>query len=141
MIKTLTLKRVSRTLDGTWGVLEYNGEPFALTGELPWIENKKNLSCIPDGSYKAKRTYSHKYGYVYLLQNVPNRGGILIHSGNVPTKDSRGCILIGEEFSRLDKTLAVVSSKRAYQEFQAIVNGDLIFLLQIFWTECKAIKI
>ena len=38
----------------TIGELFINGERFCDTLENPWINNKKNVSCIPKGEYKVR---------------------------------------------------------------------------------------
>jgi hypothetical protein len=74
------------------------------TIELPWLNNQRMISCIPDGTYKTTRHNSPKYGVCFWLQDVPGRSEILIHHGNYAasinpstgTPDTRGCILVGE---------------------------------------------
>ncbi len=34
---------------------------WALVIELPWIENKKQVSCIPEGVYELKPRFSEKF--------------------------------------------------------------------------------
>lgn len=67
------------------------------TLELPWLGNKRNVSCIPEGVYLCKwleRSASGKYRKVWHVQNVANRSGVLIHVGNY-LHHTRGCILPG----------------------------------------------
>jgi len=68
------------------------------TLENPWMDNQRNISCIPEGEYKvrlrlpresATRDYLH-----LLIQDVPNRDWILIHRGNFPSQ-TQGCLLVG----------------------------------------------
>lgn len=69
--------------------------------ERPWADNKKNVSCIPDGSYpllyrKTGRYYEayKKDGHEFVLEvgRVPDgRFAILIHKFNWPLVESRGC--------------------------------------------------
>jgi hypothetical protein len=125
------LRRVVRGAS-TWGVLVDQTEtPFALTGELPWKENKRNVSCIPPGEYLCSKRLSPARGVVFQLTKVAKRRNIQLHCGNVPTKDSRGCIIIGEEFSYLDKSCAVLSSRRAFKELLDKLDGDEQFILVV----------
>ena len=82
----------------TMGELFLNGEKMCDTLELPWLDNKRSISCIPDGEYKARLRYPRESGsrdYLHILvQDVPDRDYILFHRGNT-AKDTRGCILVG----------------------------------------------
>jgi hypothetical protein len=81
------------------------------TLELPWLNNAKNISCVPVGTYLCKRIFSLKYGYVYALQNVKGRSGIYIHIGNY-FSDIAGCIILGNAFADINKdgVLDVINS-------------------------------
>lgn len=73
------------------------------TLELPWQDNERNISCIPEGEYlvwKMHPTKKRKYQY-FWVKDVPGRTGILFHPGNF-THQILGCILPGEEFVDLD---------------------------------------
>lgn len=78
--------------DHIHGYLKLHGE-VCQTVELPWRDNARSISAIPDGVYKLQAHTSPKFGKCLLVTGVPNRSGILFHVGNVPAKDSRGCIL------------------------------------------------
>lgn len=83
-----------------------------LTLELPWMENERNVSCIPAGHYRAELYDSPKHGKVVLINGVTNRTYIEIHSGNY-TRQIQGCILVGETLKYLDNDdiLDVTNSK------------------------------
>ena len=95
----LLLIRDTFTENSTLGELFINGERFCDTLENPWINNKKNVSCIPRGEYKVRLRLARESAtreYLHLLvQDVPNRDYILFHRGNFP-KDTSGCILVGQ---------------------------------------------
>lgn len=82
------------------------------TLELPWLDNAKQKSCIPTGSYTITPRYSAKYGNHFLVNNVQSRDAILIHHGNYHT-DILGCILVGVAHSDIngDGSKDVTSSK------------------------------
>ena len=64
------------------------------TLELPWKQNKKNISRIPPGTYTFQKIKRMSTGANALwLRDVENRTEILIHQGTKPTH-SQGCILI-----------------------------------------------
>ena len=119
-----TISRIHSDDAGTFGVLhDDSGVPFALTAELPWHDNKKNISCIPSGFYHAKRVDSPKFGGTFMLLDVPNRSYILFHKGNIPTDDSKGCVIIGEQFEKLNGQQAVISSSKGFKEFMGKISG------------------
>ena len=66
------------------------------TMELPWRENRRSVSCIPPGIYRAEpRAPSGKFNYQHFIhRSVPDRTYILVHVGNYP-RDTYGCILVG----------------------------------------------
>jgi len=82
----------------TIGELFLNGERMCDTLENPWINNKKNVSCIPKGEYKVRLRLARESAtrdYLHLLvEDVENRSYILFHRGNT-AKDTSGCILLG----------------------------------------------
>jgi hypothetical protein len=82
----------------TIGRLFINGESFCDTLENPYINNERNISCIPEGQYKVRLRLARESAtrnYLHLLvQDVPNRSYILFHIGNT-AKDTSGCILVG----------------------------------------------
>ena len=80
------------------GKLFLNGEWLCDTLELPYRDNQRSISCIPDGQYKvrlrtAKESATRNYLHL-LVEDVKDRKYILVHIGNFP-KDTRGCILVG----------------------------------------------
>ena len=86
----------------TIGSLMMDGEIFCYTLELPWRENRRNISCIPIGDYEVSRRTSEKYGEHFHILDVPDRSYILIHSGNFHNQ-IRGCVLVGEELADINK--------------------------------------
>jgi hypothetical protein len=78
--------------NGTNGQLLYNGEKVCSTIELPWKENASQISCIPEGQYELRKRYSPKFGWHFLLMDVPGRELILIHPANNALKELKGCI-------------------------------------------------
>lgn len=82
------------------------------TLELSWKDNKKKVSCIPEGTYKVIKHKSPKFGTCFWIKDVPNRSEILIHPGNFHTQ-ILGCILVGDDLAYVNKDsrLDVVNSK------------------------------
>ena len=94
----LLLIRNTFSKKSTIGELFLNGERICDTLENPWVDNQRNISCIPEGVYpvrlrlpreSATRDYLH-----LLVQKVPNRDFILVHRGNFPSQ-TQGCLLVG----------------------------------------------
>jgi len=77
---------------GTNGELFLNGKKVCSTIELPWKENKPQVSCIPEGNYELKKRYTARFGNHFILLNVPNRSFILLHAANDALKEMKGCI-------------------------------------------------
>ena len=86
---------------------------FVETLELPWKENKTNISCIPTGEYKVVQRYTKKFGSHFHLLDVPGRKWILIHPANY-VRELRGCIAPGISHEDIDGDgLMDVSKSRA----------------------------
>lgn len=93
------------------------GKGFELhTLELDWDNNKKQTSCIPQGSYKVVPRTSPKFGRHLHITGVNNRDFILIHKGNYHTQ-ILGCILVGTGLSDINKDgyLDVTNSAEAME--------------------------
>lgn len=88
---TLQLFR-SQFKEGTHGALFLDGEFICFMIELPWRDNQRRISCIPDGVYPINKRYSPKFKDHLLVNHVPNRSGILIHPANDALKELLGCL-------------------------------------------------
>ena len=77
---------------GVNGVIFFNGVRICDSIELPWRNNLRGISCIPEGSYSISKRRSRKYGPHLWIRNVPGRELILIHPANNAIKELRGCI-------------------------------------------------
>ena len=105
----------------TFGALVVGSELFR-TLELPWLDNARNLSCIPPGEYEVEymeRSASGKYRGCYHIKNVPGRSEILIHNGNLPAH-TRGCVIIGKKTGTLTGIPAVLNSVSALREMNYV---------------------
>jgi hypothetical protein len=81
-MKRVSLLRLETSDQGTFGKLVLP-EFTLFTGELPWRDNKNNLSCIPVGLYEVRLTYSPIFKRkLYLVDPVEKRYGIRIHPAN-----------------------------------------------------------
>jgi hypothetical protein len=123
------IERYDSNGERTLGRVFFDGVPRLVSYELPWKDNKNNVSCIPTGTYKCTRHVSEAYpekSLAYLVNSVPNRQGVLIHVGN-NFKDSKGCILLGCAIGALQidgkYVDSVLSSKNAIAELHEFVKG------------------
>lgn len=78
--------------DGTNGKLECNGKSICNTIELPWRENQKRVSCIPEGKYFIRKRYSQKFQWHLEVIDVKDRSLILFHPANNALIELNGCI-------------------------------------------------
>tara|TARA_R110002074_G_scaffold182943_2_gene348031 strand:+ start:1314 stop:1760 length:447 start_codon:yes stop_codon:yes gene_type:complete len=86
--------------EGTNGTLFCSDSPFdraqgkflCHTIELPWNNNKRNMSCIPEGAYEIVTRYSKRFQNHLLVKGVTNRRLILFHPANDALKELEGCI-------------------------------------------------
>jgi hypothetical protein len=69
--------------------------------ELPWRDNQRRVSCIPEGMYRVRIRRTDKFGQHYHILNVPDRDAILQHGGNY-TSDILGCQLPGSTITDLN---------------------------------------
>ena len=126
-----TVKRVylqNQTL-GSWF---FNEQALCKTMELPWKDNLRSVSCIPEGDYtvtkeppipandsqgRKERPYWH-----FRIHNVPGRSGVLVHKITY-VKDLRGCIGVGFSFGDLnqDEVLDMMDSTKALQKLVEVM--------------------
>lgn len=74
------------------GEIWYNDIMLSYCIELPWKDNRRRVSCIPEGSYDLAIRVSEKFGQHLLVVGVPNRDLILLHPANVALRELAGCI-------------------------------------------------
>lgn len=118
------LIRLEESDDGTFGALVIGGKVFCVTLEPPDEGNQRNISNIPPYKYICVRVASPKYGNTFEVTNVPGRSHILFHKGN-ETKDTKGCILLGDKFGKLRGDRAILNSGFTFNRFKkALVNVD-----------------
>lgn len=128
---TYKLERVylkDRTLGSIKDTL---GNVIAKTLELPWKDNERSVSCIPEGAYRViQQPPKEDRPYPYFrLPEVPGRSGILIHRGINPSH-SKGCILVGSRFAEENTAEPILQSSTVKLQWM-IDNMPKEFLLQI----------
>ncbi len=127
MIQLVRYKSTQKLMLGTF----YMGQEVLRSLEPPWRNNKKNLSCIPEGLYKCKRAiHYNRNGSTYPaweITEVPERTNVHIHKGNYPG-DTTGCVLLGTEVAKNEESIK--NSTEAFTRFmeytQSIDEFDLL---------------
>ena len=120
------LDRLESSDQGTFGRITF-GDTTLFTGELPEKDNASNASCIPAGKYKCVWTYSPAFKrQMYLVESVPGRSGIRIHSANFMGDKScgmkcqlHGCIAFGEKLGVMDGQKALLLSASAVRKLES----------------------
>lgn len=132
----------------TLGSLFFEDQMLCKTMELPWRENRRSVSCIPEGDYittkeepievdnpetpvdesggRKPRNYWH-----FRLHDVPGRSGVLIHKITY-VDDLRGCLGVGMNFKDLngDDILDMVESTAALHKLVEILPDKFILRIQ-----------
>lgn len=115
---------LSRTYfpNGTNGKLECEGKLICNTIELPWKNNERKVSCIPEGKYLLQKRYSKKFKWHIEIVNVTNRTSILFHPANNAKKELNGCIAPVTKISGAGLGLM---SRKAFTKLKTIVYKAL----------------
>ena len=137
------ISRKNRQLVTTGCLLCFNDDQVILSIkslELPWKNNQKGVSCIPQNTYLCKKVKSPSKnkkigGWVYLLMDVPGRSAVEIHIGNFASGikvDTEGCILVGMRHTdiNLDGIVDIAESTEAMKAMLAVMPDE--FYLTIF---------
>jgi len=121
---TIKLVRYRFSDTSTQGLLFVNQQFVMHTLERPWLANKRNVSCIPDGVYPLvyiNKHQSHNFPYEHIaVMGVPNRSGILIHVLNYP-RQTRGCIGVG----LIARTDFIGNSAKALHQLVTLLSDSL----------------
>lgn len=120
------LFRDNSTDQGTFGMLMTDTGFVCHTGELPWLDNSKETSCIPKGRYTCTWRNSPRHGMCYHVDKVPHRTDVEIHAANLMGDVSkgfacelRGCIAPGEALGDFGGQKGIARSKAALKALEA----------------------
>jgi hypothetical protein len=94
-MKRLELIRYAYSDTAVMGKLFIPGLSPIITGERPWQDNRKDVSCIPWGRYVMKANNCQTHGRTWRLVEVTGRTMIEFHTMNDPYTESQGCIGVG----------------------------------------------
>jgi len=124
------IQRSLRTKDCIQGYLFVNTYKIGYTIELPWNDNDKDASAIPEGTYNGTIAEDATSGWIIKLYGVPFRSGEELHIGDYPW-NSKGSVLLG---TGIDMNNCTVSGSadamiilKANVTFQRIINKDITF--------------
>ena len=127
-MSVLEIKRIPQD-DCTVGMLNY--EDFrCFTLELPYKDNRTDISCIPPGLYRGSKSVSPRHGSCIAINGVLGRTHIKIHVGNY-TSQILGCILVGKSVIDIndDGIPDVSNSAMTLEALMAVVPSE--FLVRI----------
>lgn len=99
--------------------------------ERPWLDNKTNVSCYPEGIYLCKwidRSASGKYKRCWHVQDVEGRTGILWHAANL-ARQLQGCTAPGLRHGNLYGLPAVLSSGAGLNKMRSEIGGKDFLLV------------
>lgn len=112
--------------EGTNSTLFVNGHFICFMIELPWKDNQRTVSCIPEGTYEIRPRYSERFKAHLQVLGVTKRSLILIHPANDAQKELEGCLSPVSQLSGIGKGW---SSRPAMQKLLSLCYQAL---------ECKA---
>lgn len=129
-MKTLRSLKINRKhyRKFTTGRVEFEGF-YCHSLELPWLNNKTDKSCIPNGIYLCRKIASPNHGRCFEICNVPERTLVRGHSANF-TSELLGCIAFGDSSDDInnDGILDVTNSRNTFEKLMSK-------LPQEFWLE------
>lgn len=102
--------------------------------ERGWMDNERNVSCIPVGVYDVVLEYSPRFQKdLWEIKGVPNRSECKFHSANY-WNQLNGCIALGkyEDFLDSDDVPDVVGSRSTMESFHKAMGEDTKAILEIY---------
>lgn len=136
MNELLELRRVAYFPFGTYGIIAVPSAEFKCwTVELPWKNNHKMLSCIPEGTYDLvpHNSFDHPdtWAFVNHSLNVYHFEGsetpsdartvCLLHPDNTPATIA-GCVGMGKKLAMFSGLLGVTDSIDTYGILHNIIK-------------------
>nr|BDD45969.1 hypothetical protein 15 [bacterium] len=136
-MQAVNLFRIRRGDQGSQGILSASAFSCRIL-ELPWRDNKQNISCIPAGEYFCTLRRSPRFGLTYHVTDVDGRSWILMHGGNYGgdklkgyKTHTAGCLLLGKYFGTYQGQLAVFLSRVTLRRFMDHMGGaDFNLIIQ-----------
>ena len=94
--------------------------------ERGWVDNKKNVSCVPAEMYPLKKEYSSRFKKeLWELKDVEGRSECKFHAANY-ARQLNGCIALGETRVDIDKDgyYDVTNSRETMRKFHKAMGND-----------------
>jgi hypothetical protein len=124
--------------EGTFGELS-GGDFSCKTVELPWRNNQRGKSCIPEGTYimrkrvsgVVQRTSGGQFTEGWEITNVPDRTYIMVHVGNT-IADLDGCVAVGKAWGYIERHWGVIASRNTFRAFMQALEDDDEHRIEIY---------
>lgn len=137
-MKTLLITRFKVLDDYSLGMIFVKDEEgmltyLAKTLERGWVDNQKNVSCVPKGIYNLKLEHSPKFNRnLWELYGVPNRSECKFHSANY-WRQLNGCIALGHAHKDIDNDgdVDVTSSRKSLALLHVALQGQSFSQVEI----------
>lgn len=112
---------------GILSIIDKNGWPVYVSPciERGYMNNKRNISNVPAGTYSMQLEYSPKFNTdLWELKGVPNRSECKVHAANY-WGQLNGCISPGLYLKDMngDTYEDVAASKQALNNFHRVLHG------------------
>lgn len=107
---------------GTNGDIYINHHLICHCIELPYRDNQRQVSCIPEGRYEIRKRSTQRWPDHIYVANVPNRSGILFHPANNAEKELQGCIA---PVTTLTAPGRGTLSQKAMTKLRSVVYGNI----------------
>lgn len=128
---TIQLQRFAYSPMGTFGKIIAPSGFSCFTVERPWMGNRQNISCIPEGRYVLRKRYSPvvertsggEFTEGWQVTEVPERTFIMLHPGN-HMEHVEGCIAPGLHLGFIQEKWAVTSSRIAFRDLMNALTGS-----------------
>jgi len=94
--------------------------------ERGWLNNQKNVSCIPAGVYKLKLEWSPRFEKdLWEIYDVPNRRECKFHAANY-SRQLNGCIALGQKRLDIDQDglIDVTNSRNTMEKFHKAMGEE-----------------
>ena len=113
---------------GICSVFDENSKPLfsGISLERGWLNNERNISCVPKGTYTVIYEYSPRFNcYLWELKGVEGRSECKFHSANY-WHQLNGCISLGSSIADIDNDgySDVKNSKATMRSFGTALVGE-----------------